>query len=196
MFRSAGRCGNGGSGRTSPHSATPADKTTAGRNDALQPFPTSCADEICQTTQPALGVARFASRAAGTSQARGRTTHQTYLLPGVRATVVASSDKAYGESDDLPYLETHRLEGTTPYDVSQVLRGLDLPDLQPALGVARLRLALREHLARGRTTHARRSRRSSHRVTRPTASRTISLTWKPIVSREPRPTTFPSPART
>ncbi len=41
------------------------------------------------------------------------------LTPGVRATVVASSDKAYGESDDLPYLETHRLEGTTPYDVSK-----------------------------------------------------------------------------
>ncbi len=41
------------------------------------------------------------------------------LTPGVRATVVASSDKAYGESDDLPYKETHRLEGRTPYDVSK-----------------------------------------------------------------------------
>jgi CDP-glucose 4,6-dehydratase len=41
------------------------------------------------------------------------------LTPGVRATVVASSDKAYGPSDELPYLETHRLEGGTPYDVSK-----------------------------------------------------------------------------
>ncbi len=55
---------------------------------------------------------------------------------------------AYGDFDDLPYLETHRLEGTTPYDRSPSPGcGLDLPDLQPALGVARLRLALREHLA-------------------------------------------------
>ncbi len=37
----------------------------------------------------------------------------------VRAVVVASSDKAYGDTDDLPYRETHRLEGRHPYDVSK-----------------------------------------------------------------------------
>lgn len=41
------------------------------------------------------------------------------LTPGVRAVIVASSDKAYGETEDLPYRETHRLEGRTPYDVSK-----------------------------------------------------------------------------
>jgi len=41
------------------------------------------------------------------------------LTPGVRAAVVASSDKAYGSSDDLPYRETHPLVGRTPYDVSK-----------------------------------------------------------------------------
>jgi CDP-glucose 4,6-dehydratase len=33
--------------------------------------------------------------------------------------VVASSDKAYGASENLPYLETHPLQGRYPYDVSK-----------------------------------------------------------------------------
>jgi len=37
----------------------------------------------------------------------------------VRHVVVASSDKAYGASPNLPYLETHPLEGRYPYDVSK-----------------------------------------------------------------------------
>lgn len=37
----------------------------------------------------------------------------------VNAVVVASSDKAYGESEYLPYKETHPLRGTYPYDVSK-----------------------------------------------------------------------------
>jgi len=37
----------------------------------------------------------------------------------VAETVVASSDKAYGVSQDLPYYETHPLRGTFPYDVSK-----------------------------------------------------------------------------
>jgi CDP-glucose 4,6-dehydratase len=36
-----------------------------------------------------------------------------------RQIVVASSDKAYGCSDDLPYLESHPLQGEYPYDVSK-----------------------------------------------------------------------------
>lgn len=38
------------------------------------------------------------------------------LVGGV---VVASSDKAYGTSRDLPYLETHRMDGVQPYEVSK-----------------------------------------------------------------------------
>jgi len=38
---------------------------------------------------------------------------------GVRQIVVASSDKAYGASDNLPYLETHPMQGRYPYDVSK-----------------------------------------------------------------------------
>jgi CDP-glucose 4,6-dehydratase len=39
--------------------------------------------------------------------------------PTVRAVVVASSDKAYGDQPDLPYTEDARLEGRHPYDVSK-----------------------------------------------------------------------------
>jgi CDP-glucose 4,6-dehydratase len=37
----------------------------------------------------------------------------------VGAVVVASSDKAYGTSRDLPYLESHRMDGVQPYEVSK-----------------------------------------------------------------------------
>jgi len=38
---------------------------------------------------------------------------------GVRQIVVASSDKAYGASEKLPYFETHPMQGRYPYDVSK-----------------------------------------------------------------------------
>lgn len=37
----------------------------------------------------------------------------------VKRVIVASSDKAYGDTDDLPYRETHPLFGRHPYDVSK-----------------------------------------------------------------------------
>ena len=37
----------------------------------------------------------------------------------VSAVVVASSDKAYGASSDLPYRESHRMDGVQPYEVSK-----------------------------------------------------------------------------
>lgn len=39
--------------------------------------------------------------------------------PGVRQIVVASSDKAYGSVDEMPYTESTPLEGRHPYDVSK-----------------------------------------------------------------------------
>ena len=39
--------------------------------------------------------------------------------PGVKQVVVASSDKAYGDQDVLPYDETTPLQGQHPYDVSK-----------------------------------------------------------------------------
>jgi CDP-glucose 4,6-dehydratase len=40
------------------------------------------------------------------------------------AIAVASSDKAYGRSDDLPYRETHPLAGAEPYEVSKTMTDL------------------------------------------------------------------------
>src|SRR5690242_9408491 len=39
--------------------------------------------------------------------------------PAVKSIVVASSDKAYGDQDRLPYAEETPLEGRHPYDVSK-----------------------------------------------------------------------------
>jgi CDP-glucose 4,6-dehydratase len=44
--------------------------------------------------------------------------------PSVRQVVLASSDKAYGESTDLPYLETTPLDAVHPYDVSKACADL------------------------------------------------------------------------
>jgi CDP-glucose 4,6-dehydratase len=42
----------------------------------------------------------------------------------VRSVVVASSDKAYGTSNNLPYTEVHPLHGDAPYDVSKTCTDL------------------------------------------------------------------------
>lgn len=42
----------------------------------------------------------------------------------VTSVVVASSDKAYGESPELPYVETMKLQGTHPYEVSKSMTDL------------------------------------------------------------------------
>ncbi len=44
--------------------------------------------------------------------------------PKVRQVVVASSDKAYGSSDELPYTENTPLRGVHPYDVSKTCTDL------------------------------------------------------------------------
>jgi CDP-glucose 4,6-dehydratase len=45
-------------------------------------------------------------------------------LHGVERVIVASSDKAYGRSLELPYRETHPLAATFPYDVSKAAADL------------------------------------------------------------------------
>jgi len=41
------------------------------------------------------------------------------LAGNLKSVVVATSDKAYGNSNDLPYKENHPLRGVHPYDVSK-----------------------------------------------------------------------------
>jgi CDP-glucose 4,6-dehydratase len=70
--------------------------------------------------QPLVGVAM--ANPVGTLEANVRGTWnvlETARQAHVAETVVASSDKAYGVSEELPYFETHPLKGIFPYDVSK-----------------------------------------------------------------------------
>lgn len=71
--------------------------------------------------QTIVGTANRSPLSTFESNIRG-----TYILleacrrsPLVRAVVVASSDKAYGDQDELPYTEDAPLQGRNPYDVSK-----------------------------------------------------------------------------
>jgi CDP-glucose 4,6-dehydratase len=70
--------------------------------------------------QPLVGVAKLDPMATLESNIRG-TWHvlEAARLSGARRIIVASSDKAYGPSDHLPYRETDPLCGRFPYDVSK-----------------------------------------------------------------------------
>jgi CDP-glucose 4,6-dehydratase len=52
-----------------------------------------------------------------------------------RAVIVASSDKAYGESATLPYLETHALAATNPYDVTKAMADMAAQTYAHAFGI-------------------------------------------------------------
>jgi CDP-glucose 4,6-dehydratase len=70
--------------------------------------------------QPLVGVAK--KDPVGTLRANVMGTWnvlEACRLSGGSNVVVASSDKAYGASENLPYLETHPLQGRYPYDVSK-----------------------------------------------------------------------------
>jgi CDP-glucose 4,6-dehydratase len=60
-------------------------------------------------------VATFETNVAGT----WRLLEACRRSPGVRAVIVASSDKAYGDQPILPYEESAPLQGRHPYDVSK-----------------------------------------------------------------------------
>ena len=60
-------------------------------------------------------ISTFETNIAGTWQLLEACRHS----PTVKQIVMASSDKAYGNCDTLPYLETTPLQGLHPYDVSK-----------------------------------------------------------------------------
>jgi CDP-glucose 4,6-dehydratase len=60
-------------------------------------------------------VGTFASNVTGTANLL-----EACRLAGVRMAVIASSDKAYGRSQDLPYREDMPLLGASPYEASKV----------------------------------------------------------------------------
>lgn len=70
--------------------------------------------------QPLVGVAKLDPLGTLETNVRGSwNLLEAARLCGARQVVVASSDKAYGDSDVLPYSETHPLQGRYPYDVSK-----------------------------------------------------------------------------
>ena len=70
--------------------------------------------------QPLVGVAKLDPLSTLETNVRGTwNVLESARLCGTRQMVLASSDKAYGPSSDLPYKETHRLQGIYPYDVSK-----------------------------------------------------------------------------
>jgi CDP-glucose 4,6-dehydratase len=60
-------------------------------------------------------ISTFETNIAGTWQLLEACRHS----PSVKQIVMASSDKAYGDCDTLPYLETTPLQGLHPYDASK-----------------------------------------------------------------------------
>ena len=70
--------------------------------------------------------------------------------PLVKSIVIASSDKAYGDQEKLPYSEDAPLQGQHPYDVSKSLRGPDFTGLCQDLRPARCRDPLWQFLRRRR----------------------------------------------
>jgi len=73
--------------------------------------------------QAIVGIARRSPWQTFESNARGswNLLEACRLAGHVEGVVVASSDKVYGATDDLPYRETHPLGATNPYDVSKAM---------------------------------------------------------------------------
>ena len=70
--------------------------------------------------QPLVGVAKVDPLSTLETNIRGTwNVLEAARLCGVRQVVIASSDKAYGASTNLPYCETHPLQGCYPYDASK-----------------------------------------------------------------------------
>jgi CDP-glucose 4,6-dehydratase len=70
--------------------------------------------------QPLVGVAKLDPRSTLEVNIRGTwNVLEAARLCSTKNIVIASSDKAYGASERLPYVESHPLEGRFPYDVSK-----------------------------------------------------------------------------
>jgi len=85
----------------------------------------ACSDYSIDTifhlaAQPLVGVAKLDPVSTLETNVKGTwNILEAARVTQVKQVVVASSDKAYGSSNNLPYLETHPLNGEYPYDVSK-----------------------------------------------------------------------------
>ncbi len=86
--------------------------------------------------QTLVGTARRAPGLTFEVNVRGTwTVLEACRAAGVRRTIVASSDKAYGRHADLPYRETHELRPVFPYDVSKAACDLIARSYWPSFGL-------------------------------------------------------------
>ena len=70
--------------------------------------------------QPLVGVAKLDPLSTLEANVRGSwNVLEAARVCNARQILIASSDKAYGASDHLPYTESHPLQGRYPYDVSK-----------------------------------------------------------------------------
>ena len=118
---------------------------------------------------------------------------------GVERVVVASSDKAYGAHDELPYREDFALQPTAPYEASKAAADLIARSYWPSLRPAGRGDPVREHLRRRRPQllapdpggGQRRARRAARRCSAPTARPSATSS----TSRTRPPPTWRSPTR-
>ena len=91
---------------------------------ALQDY--ECQALFHLAAQAIVGTARRSPYETFESNVRGTwvVLEAARQAPNLEAIVVASSDKAYGTSDDLPYTEAHPLGGLGPYDASKAMGDL------------------------------------------------------------------------
>ncbi len=103
-------------------------------------------------------------------RARGRCSKHAGAARSVKQIVVASSDKAYGEHEQLPYNEDAPLVGTPPLRRQQVVRRSDRAGLRRDLRSAGRDHALRQSLRRRRSElEPHRAGNDSFGVARPAA---------------------------
>jgi CDP-glucose 4,6-dehydratase len=99
--------------------------TVRGRIEDLDLIRRSLAEYSIDTVfhlaaQPLVGVAGLDPVSTLETNVRGTwNVLEAARLCGVRQVVIASSERAYGHSPDLPYTEEHPLQGRYPYDVSK-----------------------------------------------------------------------------
>lgn len=88
------------------------------------------AAEVIVATVQASPVRGFETNVRGTW-----TVLEACRAHGVERVVVASSDKAYGAHEDLPYREDHPLRPTAPYEVSKAATDLIARSYWPSYGL-------------------------------------------------------------
>ena len=154
------RSGAAVTARSTPSSTSPPRRSSA----PSRPIPAAASRPTCAAPGPLLEACR---------------------ARGVERVVVASSDKAYGAHEELPYREDFALRPTAPYEASKAAADLIARSYWPSLRAAGGGDPLRQHLRRRRPQllapgprgGLRGDRRAARRCSAPTARRVRDLLY-------------------